>query len=111
MLDLRLIKEDKELLKCSTFKEGVEYLKYPDSHQDKRLTLGQFRKIPKPLELDGLVRNMVAIAVVMALMRLFKEVEIQDSKPEQIVAEKKMGRNEPRPCVSGKRYKRCCGKS
>lgn len=27
-----------------------------------------------------------------------------------IVAEKKTGRNEPCPCSSGKKYKKCCGK-
>ncbi len=37
--------------------------------------------------------------------------EIQEEKPEQIVNEgPKIGRNEPCPCGSGKKYKRCCGK-
>lgn len=36
--------------------------------------------------------------------------EIQDEKPEQVInREKKVGRNEPCPCGSGKKYKRCCG--
>ena len=36
--------------------------------------------------------------------------EIQDSKPEQLVnTEPKVGRNEPCPCGSGKKYKKCCG--
>ena len=29
--------------------------------------------------------------------------------PKPIVAEKKVGRNEPCPCGSGKKYKNCCG--
>ncbi len=35
---------------------------------------------------------------------------IKDSKPEQYVrSEPKVGRNEPCPCGSGKKYKYCCG--
>jgi len=34
---------------------------------------------------------------------------IQESKGEPIVAGPKIGRNDPCPCGSGKKYKRCCG--
>jgi uncharacterized protein YecA (UPF0149 family) len=35
---------------------------------------------------------------------------IKDAKPEQYVREApKIGRNEPCPCGSGKKYKHCCG--
>ncbi|MBI4526377.1 MAG: SEC-C domain-containing protein [Deltaproteobacteria bacterium] len=30
--------------------------------------------------------------------------------PKPVMAEKKIGRNEPCPCGSGKKYKHCCGK-
>ena len=30
--------------------------------------------------------------------------------PEPKIAEKKVGRNDPCPCGSGKKYKKCCGK-
>jgi len=30
--------------------------------------------------------------------------------PKPKIAEKKLGRNEPCPCGSGKKYKKCCGK-
>ncbi len=30
--------------------------------------------------------------------------------PKPTIAEKKVGRNEPCPCGSGKKYKKCCGK-
>jgi len=49
-------------------------------------------------------------------------IELQPDKPEDItylarllntpkpkIAEKKVGRNEPCPCGSGKKYKNCCG--
>lgn len=31
-------------------------------------------------------------------------------RPQPIVKEKKVGRNEPCPCGSGKKYKKCCGR-
>lgn len=50
-------------------------------------------------------------------------IELEEEKPEDIndleillnwpkpqEAEKKVGRNEPCPCGSGKKYKKCCGK-
>jgi SWIM/SEC-C metal-binding protein len=50
-------------------------------------------------------------------------IELEPDKPEDItdleillnplktrIAEKKAGRNEPCPCGSGKKYKKCCGK-
>ena len=50
-------------------------------------------------------------------------IELKPDKPEDIrdleillnplktkIAEKKVGRNEPCPCGSGKKYKKCCGK-
>jgi len=51
------------------------------------------------------------------------KIELERDKPEDItdleillnptkpkIAEKKVGRNEPCPCGSGNKYKRCCGK-
>ncbi len=36
-------------------------------------------------------------------------LEILQNPPQTRVAEAKVGRNEPCPCGSGKKYKRCCG--
>lgn len=51
------------------------------------------------------------------------QIGLEPDKPENIkdldillnplktrIAEKKIGRNEPCPCGSGQKYKRCCGK-
>ena len=51
------------------------------------------------------------------------KIDLQPDKPEDIsdleillnwptpqVTEKKVGRNDPCPCGSGKKYKKCCGK-
>ena len=38
------------------------------------------------------------------------DLEILLNPPKTIMAENKVGRNEPCPCGSGKKYKKCCGK-
>lgn len=38
-----------------------------------------------------------------------KELYREQKKSGTIVKERKIGRNEPCPCGSGKKYKRCCG--
>lgn len=39
-----------------------------------------------------------------------KELEKQYKQSKIVVKEKKIGRNEPCPCGSGKKYKKCCAK-
>lgn len=39
-----------------------------------------------------------------------KEITKEYRKSKIIVKDKKVGRNEPCPCGSGKKYKKCCGK-
>jgi len=39
-----------------------------------------------------------------------KDLEILLNPIKTRIAEKKVGRNEPCPCGSGKKYKKCCGK-
>lgn len=38
-----------------------------------------------------------------------KELYTQQKKSNTVVKEKKIGRNDPCPCGSGKKYKKCCG--
>jgi len=37
------------------------------------------------------------------------DMELLLNPPQTIVSDKKVGRNEPCPCGSGKKYKKCCG--
>jgi SWIM/SEC-C metal-binding protein len=37
------------------------------------------------------------------------DLELLLNPPKTVIAEKKIGRNEPCPCGSGKKYKKCCG--
>ncbi len=38
------------------------------------------------------------------------DLEILLNTPKPVRADKKVGRNDPCPCGSGKKYKKCCGK-
>jgi len=38
------------------------------------------------------------------------DLELLLNPPKMVIAEKKVGRNEPCPCGSGKKYKKCCDK-
>jgi uncharacterized protein len=40
-----------------------------------------------------------------------KELYLEQKKSGVVVKEKKVGRNDPCPCGSGKKYKFCCGKN
>ena len=40
-----------------------------------------------------------------------KELYLEQKKSGTIVKEKKIGRNDPCPCGSGKKYKHCCGRN
>ena len=44
-------------------------------------------------------------------MDKMKEIAKAYKKSRTVVKEKKIGRNEPCPCGSGKKYKHCCGKN
>ena len=40
-----------------------------------------------------------------------KELYLEQKKSGTVVKAKKIGRNDPCPCGSGKKYKKCCGKN
>jgi hypothetical protein len=40
-----------------------------------------------------------------------KEIRKDYNRSTQVIKPKKIGRNEPCPCGSGKKYKKCCGKN
>jgi SWIM/SEC-C metal-binding protein len=37
-----------------------------------------------------------------------KDFEILSDPPKTLIAQKRVGRNDPCPCGSGKKYKKCC---
>ena len=56
---------------------------------------------------EDYVKILMNLKVIEQNSKTIKNEEKTDSKP--ITAEKKMSRNEPCHCGSGKKYKRCCG--
>ena len=44
-------------------------------------------------------------------MKEIRYLQEEDSTVPFVRTEKKIGRNDPCPCGSGKKYKKCCGKS
>ena len=76
-----------------------------------------FRRIdatagPLSLEEKGLIESALDQRLAMhGLHPVFSETEwgAEDEKDEPIKAAAKVGRNDPCPCGSGKKYKKCCG--
>ena len=55
------------------------------------------------------------LIVLLINIKIIKETENNNDKKEvvtnkEFTSKKKIGRNEPCPCGSGKKYKHCCGK-
>lgn len=71
----------------------------------------------RALQLDGKMeqmREMVSEAVRRDQMRNAEPADVpgwEDEVTMPIRAEEKIGRNDPCPCGSGKKYKKCCGKN
>jgi preprotein translocase subunit SecA len=66
----------------------------------------------RPAERKEPTREMKAIhqsAVGMGYAQPQPAEEVAPGKPKPIRVEKKIGRNDPCPCGSGKKYKKCCG--
>jgi preprotein translocase subunit SecA len=110
------------LLGIDHIKEGVGLRGYA-----QRDPLVEYKK-----EAFNLFADMSGRIISESLMRLFKvqvrreeeqEIKIksqqrlvynrgdEDSSPQPVHKEKKVGRNDPCPCGSGKKYKKCCGAS
>jgi len=43
------------------------------------------------------------------MKNLYKGYRLRHSQPQTIVSDEKIGRNDPCPCGSGKKHKKCCG--
>lgn len=73
----------------------------------KTLQIIQFR-------MDSAEEEAASVAQQMEMKRKFEEAAMifnHSQNQETQTSEKKVARNEPCPCGSGKKYKQCCGKS
>jgi len=77
---------------------------------------GLFRRIREVTgDLSGADRDVIRMALNKRLEahghpRVFSAYEVEDEGSEPYVAPAKIGRNDPCPCGSGKKYKKCCGR-
>ena len=66
------------------------------------INLKIFQGIPKSDKMELIIQKSTELGV--------KEIEKAYKRSKTVVKEKTVGRNEPCPCGSGKKYKKCCGK-
>ena len=69
----------------------------------------RFVKIAKQMEADGVDMNSPSAMRKWAKANQKKIREQEYGTVKQVIKEKEPGRNDPCPCGSGKKYKKCCG--
>jgi len=69
----------------------------------------RFIKIAKQMEADGVDMNSASAMRKWAKANQKKIREQEFGAVKTVVKEKEPGRNDPCPCGSGKKYKKCCG--
>lgn len=109
-------KYDLELKYMVGFLDGInDSLKTPNPIEE----MEEDTMVSLDFDLESLYYNMVAAEAdwlyelpqwdVLLTKERRKELYLKQRKSNTIHVEKKIGRNEPCPCGSGKKYKRCCG--
>jgi len=86
------------------FMELVERIKFESIKTLQRIRLRDEKAEEEKVAMEAMVRRMEAQQNEGATMR-------RSSEENSVLAEKKIPRNDPCPCGSGKKYKQCCGKS
>lgn len=110
-------KYEQKLLTMVGFLDGInDSLKEPNSIE----TMDEDTQVSLAFEKEKLYKNMVAAGAdwlyeLPEWDAIFdkdrqKELYKEQKQSTTIVKDKKIGRNDPCPCGSGKKYKKCCGK-
>ena len=111
-------KYGQEVLTMVGFLDGIdESLKEPNPIE----TMDEDTVVSLAFDKEKLYKNMVAAKAdwlyeLPQWTEIYSEEELKKLYKEQkesttIRKEKKIGRNDPCPCGSGKKYKKCCGKN
>ena len=79
-------------------------IEVPDLQQEVLCRLRKVKERGRIMEKERISERQVQ----RVLGSLSSEPEVQSSEP--VIVKKKVGRNEPCPCGSGKKYKKCCGR-
>ena len=71
-----------------------------------------FEELVKTYKSDYLNNKIYSSATILFCSKAFSEIfdYISEPKPQPPVITEKVGRNDPCPCGSGKKFKNCCGK-
>ncbi len=110
-------KYGQEVLTMVGFLDGIdESLKEPNPIE----TMDENTEVSLAFDKEKLYKNMVAAKAdwlyeLPQWKEIYSEEELKKLYKEQkesttILKEKKIGRNDPCPCGSGKKYKKCCGR-
>lgn len=110
-------KYGQEVLTMVGFLDGIdESLKEPNPIE----TMDENTEVSLAFDKEKLYKNMVAAKAdwlyeLQEWKEIYSEEELKKLYKEQkesttIRKEKKIGRNDPCPCGSGKKYKKCCGR-
>ena len=72
-----------------------------------------FDELLKQYKSEYLENTIYSSATILYCSSAFSEIfgYISTPKPEQPKITQKVGRNDPCPCGSGKKYKNCCGRN
>ncbi|MFG6328278.1 MAG: SEC-C domain-containing protein [Lachnospiraceae bacterium] len=109
-------KYNMELKYMVGFLDGInESLKEPNPVED----MTEDTEVKLDIDLEKLYYNMVEAKAdwlyglpawnTLLTEERRKELYLKQKKSGTVVKEKKIGRNDPCPCGSGKKYKKCCG--
>ena len=60
---------------------------------------------------EGDIKNTQALKKALSTMKAMMKGQERETKQQIVTSNKKVGRNDPCPCGSGKKYKKCCGKN
>ena len=91
---------------------SAEYKNFTDIVNEFMGTEYDFDTIIKTYKSEYLENRIYSSATVLFCSNAFSQTfeYMIEEKPQQPVITEKVGRNEPCPCGSGKKYKNCCGK-
>jgi len=111
-------KYDTDIMTFTGFLDGIDESLKKDNKMDK---LKETSKVKLDIDLEKLYKNMVAAKAdwlygLPQWDKIFDEEKRKNLMREQrmsgtVIKDKKIQRNDPCPCGSGKKYKYCCGKN
>ncbi len=91
---------------------STKYANFMDIINEIMGTTYNYEELIKNYKLDYLKNKIYSSATILFCSQSFSEIFDYITTPveEKIPITEKVGRNEPCPCGSGKKYKNCCGK-